>query len=161
MDCLARRVYTVRNTVSMVETLNMLSVNNPSKSFILLPCLNGVSDAGKVGAVLYAQTAATRVALVEALQRRTWNRSRTHAVIFRDDSITWIRLFSIVVKLIFRPIRREHQNKTILLKVVHVLIQGDQAACFQGCARYMKFGSANQNQIQVLYLKDPQKVSLV
>ena len=70
MDCLARRVYTVRNTVSMVETLDMLSVNNPSKSFILLPCLNGVSDAGKVGAVLYAQTAATRVALVEALQRR-------------------------------------------------------------------------------------------
>ena len=32
-----------------------------------MPCLNSVSDAGKVGAVLYAQAPA-RVALVEALQ---------------------------------------------------------------------------------------------
>ena len=37
---------------------------------VYLACLDGVADAGKVGAVLYAQTPA-RVTLVEALQRRT------------------------------------------------------------------------------------------
>ena len=57
------------------------------------PCLDGVSDAGKVCAVLYAQAAAAGVALVEALQSRTWKNGSMFYLIY-DFLHQFIKLIS-------------------------------------------------------------------